>query len=58
MPNFATIMLGLLVAWFLGYEIGKWTAIRQLKAAVKDMADNMTKATEKLKEQHKEEKSK
>lgn len=51
--NFIPITLGLLVAWFLGYEMGKGAMVRTLKKMIKDMTDELTKATNKLKE-HKE----
>ena len=51
--NFFPIMLGLLVAWFLGYEMGKSAMIRTLKKTIQEMTDELTKATNKLKE-HKE----
>lgn len=49
--NFAIIFLSLLIGCVIGFEVGKYTAIRKVQEFMNKITDDMQKAAQKQKEE-------
>lgn len=49
MQNQAATILGLLVAWFLGFEMGKWQMAKSIRKLISDMTKELEERAKNIK---------
>ena len=49
------VFLGLVVAWFIGFEIGKYVMMNKIKSAIQETTRQLEQTTKQLKEVKKNE---